>query len=180
MKAIVDNVHISNAVNSWTTDGATAFCHVIAERNGAGLIGALRSSSTGLFIFRHPVLGDWTSMPSVYKSPIDNGPLHRYSGTTPDDPDDQIYKDGWAGDLDTVECYMLGHIIRHANGLTSNDRPFVMIEFDDGIILDSYKPGSIVWETSQNWSSVNARYKNHRGDPRADVDPRKRPFITVT
>ena len=171
MKALIRGAYVDHAINLWTRHATPrAVCHLIlGPVSGRGFLDAVDPAAAGLFIFGHSTLGDWSSIPALYKSTA-GGPLHEYAGVTPDDGGTPLSAEDFAAQS-TVELLVLGHVKRYANGSTQRPRrKFLALEITSGEFMAAIDPNFIVWQTGEDWGAVSDDYKNKSGGPLIDTD----------
>lgn len=172
IKAIIKGCKIDNCVRCWTRHATPrAFTHMIVSGpSGRAALNHIDVEAEGLFVFRHPDLGDWATVPALGKREADGGVLHAFAGVTPDDGGEQLDAEEFAG-LDAVELYVAGHVERFINGTRRDGQPFVGLSLTDATLLDSIVSGAVVYRSDQDaWALVDAAYKSDSGGPRVEPD----------
>ena len=176
MKAILKACHIENCVRVWSRHTTPrAFTHIcLSGPTVKATYNAINPAATGLFVFNHPTLGDWSAVPSNFKTP-DGTPLHQFAGlsTISEDP-------SWTDEYPVIEIFVLGHIKKFVNGIRRNGKPFCGIQIDDTALLDSIKPAAVPYRSdTMQWGDVDDSYKLPNGKPRADPDDVQETAIIV-
>jgi len=167
MKAIIRGAHLAGAINCWTRHATPQpFAHLLtAGVGGRGALAALDPAASGLFVFGHPTLGDWSAIPALGKRP-DGGVLHAWMGITSDDGGAPLTADEFAA-LDVVELYVRGHVLRFVNGHDRNGVEFVGLELTQATLLDSVQPQFVPWRSDQP-GALPDEYKADDGSPIVD------------
>jgi len=183
MKLLIKGGHIENAVNLWSRHATPKrFVHLLLRGvSGRGVLNNVDPAATGLFIFGHPTLGNWTSVPSQFK--LVGGTVgHAYSGITPDVPPAPMSAEDFSA-LNIVELYVLGHIRAFINGQDASGGDFCGVAWS-GTSGESFRnallPAARVWQTGDDWGAVDSKYKHADGSPRIDPDAVLRDIATVT
>lgn len=182
VRAIIRGGHIDNCVRCWTRHATPrAFTHLIVGRDGQAVLGAVDPAASGLFVFGHPTLGLWSTVPAPAKRE-DGGVLHSFAGVTPDmptDPEDIV--DPLTGETTTaaqqfaarasVELYVAGHVTRFVNGTASDGTRYCGMALTDATFLDSIKPALVEWRSDVTpWGEAPSKFKRADGSPRVDPD----------
>lgn len=159
---IIRGAHVEACANIYTRHATPRpIAHLLLSgANGRAMLRAFDPDAAGLFVFGHPTLGDWSSIPRLYKAP-GGSPLHAFAGVTPDPATAQDMDFDGRG---TIEVLVRGHVVRYANGVTRRPRaPFMALKLTGSTLLAAIKPSVIVWQTGDEWSDVPARYKGRGG-----------------
>lgn len=167
MRAIIRGGHFSACVRCWTRHASPVpFTHIVTEGvAGRGALAAIDPNTTGLFVFGHPTLGDWASIPALAKTP-EGGALHSFNHPTPPDP---MTAEAFA-ELHYLELFVRGHIRRYGNGERADGVPIVGLQLDDATLLDSIRPALVAFRSdTMTWDEVPDEYKNADGSPRIDT-----------
>jgi len=169
VKAILHGFRIDSAVRLLSRhDTPIAFTHIcVSGPTGRAILNAVDPAASGLFIFHHPTLGDWSSVPALFKQP-DGSVLHQFAGRTPLDGGEPQTAEEFA-QRDEVELYVLGWLERYACRTAGDDTLYVAMDLTQPTLLDAIKPSAVVWRSDEApWSSVDAKYKRPDGSPRVD------------
>ena len=172
MRALLRGAHIHGAVRLWSRHATPrAFSHLIVTgASGKALLNGIDPAATGLFVFRHPTLGDWSAVPSQFKAP-DGSVLHQFAGVTPLDGGEPLTAAEFTA-LETVELYVLGHVRRYVNGHARGGALILGLDLTASTLLDAIVPTAVVWRSDGTtpWADVDERYKRLDGGPRVDPD----------
>jgi hypothetical protein len=170
IKAILRGGHIDNCVRLWTRHATpVAITHMIVGRDGKAFLNAVDPGATGLFVFHHPTLGDWSAVPAKAKRE-DGGVLHVYAGVTPDDGGEPLSEEEFAG-LASVELYVRGHVEKFINGVARDGTRYCGLVLTDATFLDAIKPSVVEWRSDVTpWVEAPDKFKRADGSPRVDPD----------
>ena len=171
IKAICKGFRIDAAVRLWSRHATPiAFTHLcVSGPTGRAILTGLDPAATGLFVFGHPTLGDWSKVPALYKRP-DGGVLHVFAGVTPDDGGAPLTADEFAA-KNAVELYVRGHLLRHTSRSAGDDSLYVAMGLTSAALLNAIKPTAIIYRSdTMQWADVPAAYKRPNGTPRVDPD----------
>jgi len=149
---------------------------VLSGPSGRAAYAHIDEQASGLFVFHHPTLGDWSAVPAQFKR-ADGGVSHAFAGVTPDDGgtqdeagDHYTAAEKFAG-RGVVELFVLGHVTAFANGRRSDGKPFAAMKLGDATLLDSITAAAVPYRSDTGtWAQVDDKYKTDSGGPRVDPD----------
>jgi hypothetical protein len=171
VKALIRGGHLSCAVNLWTRHATPQpFAHLLLQGvSGRGVLAAIDPAASGLFVFGHPTLGNWSALPGGANSKLPSGgPLHVYAGVTPNDGGVPLSAADFAA-LDVIELYVRGHVKRYINGETHSGKRYLGLQLDNATLIDALDASFVVWRTGEDWDLVDADYKDNNGSPIVDI-----------
>lgn len=171
MKAIIKGAHFLQCVRCYTRHATpVAFTHILCVGvGGQGALTAIDPAATGLFVFWHPTLGDWSTVPALGKT-AGGAPIHVFGGVTPADGGSPLTADEFSS-LRRVELYVRGHVRRHTeDAFDANGVRFVGLTVDDSTILDSVLPQFVPWRSDVDGPTLPLEYTDGNGNPIVDPD----------
>jgi hypothetical protein len=162
MKAIIAGGHIENMIQIYANNPAqTPFVHMIVSGpSGRAIARAVDPEASGLFIFGHPTLGDWSAVPANFKN-ASGGPLHFFVGSTPASPAHDPEEDEEAFfECNVHELYVLGEVSKYVNGTARDGSKFIGIKISDSSFVDAILPAKVAYrDDTMQWSEVDPKYR---------------------